>query len=71
LCNPDDFEIFINPTIHARSEFHELDWEYCLSFPNTRCSVRRSLAIRVSYIDEYGNIIEQELKEFNARVFLK
>ena len=71
LCDPDDYEVFINPTVTGGSLHHSVDWEYCLSFPNTRCSIKRPVSIKVSYIDELGNIIDQELTEFHARVFLK
>ena len=58
LCDPDDYEVFINPTVIGGSPHHSVDWEYCLSFPNTRCSIKRPVSIKVTYIDEFGNIVE-------------
>ena len=46
------------------------DWEYCASFPNIRCTVKRPRGIFVSYINEEGDEIEKSLENFPARVFL-
>jgi hypothetical protein len=46
------------------------DWEYCASFPNIRCMVRRPTGILVSYLDEQGDEVEKDLKNFLARVFM-
>ena len=46
------------------------DWEYCTSFPNIRCMVKRPTGIVVSYLDETGTDIERAFSKFHARVFL-
>lgn len=46
------------------------DWEYCASFPNIRCMVKRPRGILVSYLDEKGDEIERNFERFSARVFL-
>lgn len=43
---------FINPEIYERSEQTKLYEEGCLSFPGLHEMVRRSLAIRMRYLDE-------------------
>ena len=47
-----------------------VDWEYCLSFPNIRCMVKRPEGIIVNYLDEQGDEQEHEMRDFSARVFL-
>lgn len=46
------------------------DWEFCPSFPNIRCMVKRPTGILVSYINEEGDEVEKDLRNFGARVFL-
>ena len=70
LLTPQDFEVVINPMIHAETKKQIFDWEYCLSFPSLRCMVKRPVAIQVSYLDSKGDLIEQEMKDFSARMFL-
>jgi peptide deformylase len=40
------------------------DWEYCSSFPNIRCMVKRATGVLISYIDENGDEIEKDLTNF-------
>lgn len=54
---------FINPEIYAYSEQTKLYNEGCLSFPGIHEDVRRSLAIRMRYLDE--NFVEHD-EEFTG-----
>ena len=70
LLDPNDFEIFMNPKVIGETFSQEYQWEYCLSFPNVRCMVKRPLGIHVRYIDQNHDEIEQKLYDFHARMFL-
>lgn len=54
---------FINPEIYAYSDETKLYNEGCLSFPGLHEDVRRSLAIRMRYMDE--NFVEHD-EEFTG-----
>lgn len=54
---------FINPEIYAMSEETKLYNEGCLSFPGLHEDVRRSLGIRMRYMDE--NFVEHD-EEFTG-----
>ena len=45
LLDPQDFEIFINPKVIGETFTQEYQWEFCLSFPNVRCMVKRPIGI--------------------------
>lgn len=66
----DDFETYLNPRVLRETTEKVYDWEYCASFPNIRCMVKRPVGAVVSYIDEMGDEVEKELSLFKARVFL-
>jgi len=70
LLDPSDFDVFINPKLHRTSVEHKYEWEHCLSFPSIRCMVKRPVACNVSYINEEGDLIEETIHDFKARVFL-
>ena len=70
ILDPNDFEAFINPRLVGETVTHEHQWEYCPSFPQMRCMVRRPIAIEVQYIDEQFNDVTSKLHDFRARVFL-
>jgi peptide deformylase len=59
----------INPKILTYSEEKVKGWEGCLSVPGWRGFVPRYQAISVEYLDRYGNLKRQELKDFVARIF--
>jgi peptide deformylase len=59
----------INPEIIARSGELVSGWEGCLSVPGTRGLVMRDRAIAVKYFTQHGELIEQELTDFIARIF--
>ena len=54
LLKPDDYRLFINPKVLGETFTNEYAWEYCLSFPNMRCMVKRPIGIHVSFLDEQG-----------------
>jgi len=70
LLEADDFRTFINPKVLAETVTHEHAWEYCLSFPNIRCMVKRPVAIHVSFLNCEGDEMEEKLYDFDARVFM-
>jgi len=70
LLDPEDYEVMINPKLHAHSREQRFEWEYCLSFPSIRCMVKRPVACQVGYINEEGEIVEDLLRDFKAIVFL-
>jgi len=59
----------INPKILSYSQETEKDWEGCLSLPNVRALVPRSLKIEVSYFTRDGKEVQEILEGFLARVF--
>ena len=61
--------VMINPTYQAVSDILEKGWEGCLSVPGIRALVPRFQTIRVNYLDEQGEAVEQVLEGFVARVF--
>lgn len=61
--------IFINPEI---LEFSEELWDYeegCLSVPGIRENLSRPRSIRVRYMNEKGETLEEEFTDLAARVF--
>ena len=59
----------INPEILEKgSAMAEME-EGCLSIPGIHKRVRRARRITVRYMDETGKTVEEELKDFPARVF--
>ena len=59
----------INPKIVAYSDETVKDWEGCLSIPGIRALVPRYRSIEVEYTDRNGNLINQQLTDFVARIF--
>ena len=59
----------INPKIVAHSDEIVKDWEGCLSVPGIRGLVPRYRKIEVEYIDRNGNLVNQQLTDFVARIF--
>ena len=59
----------INPKIVAHSDETVKDWEGCLSIPGIRGLVPRYQNIEVEYIDRKGNLVNQQLTDFVARIF--
>ena len=59
----------INPTIVGHSTDMEKGWEGCLSVPGIRGLVPRYTTIQVEYTGRDGNLYQQELTHFVARIF--
>jgi peptide deformylase len=59
----------INPEILDRSGKLVSGWEGCLSVPGLRGLVLRDQAITVQYLTRYGELVQQELTGFVARIF--
>ena len=59
----------INPQIIDRSGDLVAGWEGCLSVPGTRGLVMRDRAIEVRYLTRHGELVQQELTDFIARIF--
>ena len=61
--------IMINPRIISHSDEIVKGWEGCLSVSGVRGLVPRYKVIRVEYLDRYGKLQQQELRDFVARIF--
>jgi peptide deformylase len=59
----------INPRIIASSTEKVKDWEGCLSIPGIRGLVPRSRSIEIEYTSRDGQLHQQELTDFVARIF--
>jgi peptide deformylase len=59
----------INPEIIDRSGELVSDWEGCLSVPGVRGLVLRDRTIEVKYFTQHGDLVQQELTGFVARIF--
>jgi peptide deformylase len=59
----------INPQIIDRSTEVVLGWEGCLSVPDVRGQVPRHQKIEVTYLTRHGELVQQELTGFIARIF--
>ncbi len=61
--------IYINPKIIYLSKETVVDEEGCLSFPDIFGNILRAIKVRVKALDENGNEIEIEAKDYYARAF--
>jgi peptide deformylase len=59
----------INPQIIDRSTEIVRGWEGCLSVPDVRGLVPRHQSIEVKYLTKFGDLVQQELTGFIARIF--
>jgi peptide deformylase len=59
----------INPRILDRSTEMISGWEGCLSVPDCRGLVLRHQSIEVEYTNKYGDLVQQQLTDFVARIF--
>ena len=59
----------INPRILSHSEELVKDWEGCLSVPNVRGLVPRYREIEVEYTTQHGELKQEILTDFIARIF--
>lgn len=60
--------VLINPVIDLLDDESEAGWEGCLSVPGMRGLVERPAHIRYRGIDQNGNSIDREARDFHARV---
>lgn len=60
--------VLINPIIEPLSDARDEDWEGCLSVPGLRGKVPRYTHIRYRGFDQYGVVIDREVRDFHARV---
>lgn len=65
---PRGVEVFINPRFTAASAETDWSWEGCLSFPELLVLVQRHLAVRIEYLNAFGENKTLELSDFPARV---
>jgi peptide deformylase len=61
--------VMINPRIISASDEIVKDWEGCLSVPGIRGLVPRHSTIAIEYSDRQGNLQQQQLTDFVARIF--
>ncbi|OUS29948.1 peptide deformylase [Gammaproteobacteria bacterium 45_16_T64] len=62
--------VMLNPEIVIQSEETDVGWEGCLSVPNIRGLVTRSVSVDVVYYDRQGERQQISLEGFPARIFL-
>lgn len=60
--------VLINPKITSRSKETELDWEGCLSIPNTYGLVERYKRIKIKALNEAGEEVRLNASGYFARV---
>lgn len=60
--------VLINPKIFSTSEETTIDWEGCLSVPDTYGKVERYSKIKVTAMDQDGNLIKLKADDLLARV---
>jgi len=66
----DKAQICINPTILDASPDMILDWEGCLSFPDTIVKIKRPSWLIVEYRNEEGEVINGKIEGYDARCYL-
>ncbi len=63
-------EVIINPVLSSPSKTLVKMEEGCMSLPGLHINVVRPESIRVRYQNVHGEFIEEELKDFRARMFM-
>ena len=63
-------KICINPQILAVSKDTSIYEEGCLSYPGLWIKISRSSSIAVSYINENNELINEQLNDISARIWL-
>lgn len=61
-------EVVVNPVVEPLGPEARAAWEGCLSFPELLVLVARPVAVRVNYLNRYGQPAVLELAGFPARV---
>src|SRR5918992_555311 len=67
-AEPVPHTVLINPELQPVGEEIEEGWEGCLSVPGMRGLVPRYKGLRYRGVDQYGNSIDREVRDFHARV---
>ena len=62
------FTVLINPIIKLLSDDEDESWEGCLSVPGMRGLVSRPSYINYKGVDQFGQLIDRDVKGFHARV---
>ena len=57
--------LLINPVITRFSNSTQIDWEGCLSIPDSYCRVQRSKEIIVEYVDLQGKKVKMKATGFS------
>ncbi|TAG11140.1 MAG: peptide deformylase [Verrucomicrobia bacterium] len=60
----------INPEVLSESEELDRAWESCYSMPGYKALITRPAKILARWQNRYGELIESELRDLAARVFL-
>lgn len=60
--------VLVNPKVITFSKGKDIDWEGCLSIPNTYGKVERSRKIKVRFTNENGTEVQTTATGFFARV---
>lgn len=68
--NKTALRVMINPVVVSMSPETDVRPEGCLSLPGELFHVRRSLALKVRYLNARLNVVEAELYDMEARIFL-
>ena len=63
-----DIFAMINPKITSYSREKEIGEEGCLSFPRQFFPIKRSVKIKVRYIDEEGRDVKKKTEDLLARI---
>lgn len=64
-----DLRVLVNPELRVLSDETFTSWEGCLSIPDLRGALRRSLEIVVSYTDRDGQPVVEEIRGLSAVTF--
>jgi len=59
--------VLVNPKIISKSKETDIDWEGCLSVPDTYGKVQRATKIKLKALDQDGNPIKIKTEGFLAR----
>lgn len=60
--------VLINPVLTPQGAETDAGWEGCLSLPGLRGLVPRYRALRYTGYDQWGNLVERDVRDFHARV---
>jgi len=61
--------VFINPEIIEQSPEKFEVWDDCMCFPNLLVKVERHKSVKIRYLDENWNLVEQDLEDDLSELF--